>query len=124
MGGRPVPPTEFDARIRQGTTVWVFQKRFCSGCAAVARLLPALEARFPDLAFYPVDVDDAPDLARRLGIFGVPSLVAFHRGYEIARWVSGTPKSREGLERFLARVVQIAHALDETLAERSPDARA
>lgn len=44
--------------------------------------------------FFEVDTDQAPDLAARLGILSIPTLVFFHKGKEIGRTVGSTTKAK------------------------------
>lgn len=107
--------TQFEQAIREGTSVFVFKKPFCAPCRQLEQFLPALKVKYAAIRFYDVDAALSPALAERLDVFGVPSLIAFHRGREIARYASRLPKPREEVERFLNRVVEIAGALDEVL---------
>lgn len=65
---------------------------WCGPCHAVA---PALEQLAVDLAgsvrVVKVNVDEAPGVSARLGVQGIPTMVLFDGGSEIARQVGALP---------------------------------
>lgn len=65
---------------------------WCGPCRAVA---PALEQLASDLAgsvrVVKVNVDDAPGISQRLGVQGIPTMVMYSGGAEIARQVGALP---------------------------------
>jgi thioredoxin 2 len=65
---------------------------WCGPCRAVA---PALEALAVDLAgslrIVKVNVDEAPQVSARLGVQGIPTMLLFRDGAEIARQVGALP---------------------------------
>ncbi|MNC63683.1 Thioredoxin-like protein YtpP [compost metagenome] len=63
------------------------------------------------LDFVHVDRDDLPDLCSELNILGIPSFIVFRDGQEITRFVSKLRKTREEIEEFLDRSLQVAGAL-------------
>lgn len=77
---------------------------WCGPCKAVA---PALEQLAVDLAgtlrVVKVNVDDAPEVSARLGVQGIPTMVLFDDGVEIARQVGALPGPaiRQWVEREL-----------------------
>jgi len=65
---------------------------WCGPCRAVAPALEALSReRAGSLRVVKVNVDDAPDVSARLGVQGIPTMVLFHRGAEVARQVGALP---------------------------------
>lgn len=78
---------------------------WCGPCKAVA---PALEQLARDLAgtlrVVKVNVDHAPDVSARLGVQGIPTMVLYDGGVEIARQVGALPGPaiRERVDRELA----------------------
>ena len=89
-----VPAAEFDDVISRSTLpvlvdLWA---PWCGPCRAVA---PALEQLSVDLAgslrVVKVNVDESPGVSARLGVQGIPTMVLFSRGKEVARQVGALP---------------------------------
>jgi len=114
----PVTLDAFQKKIQEGTSIWLFTTKLCPDCRRLKVFFPELITSYPHFYYEEVDAEESSELAQRLGIYGVPSMVAFHRGLEIARYASRLPKPREQVEQFLKRVHQIATALDETITEK------
>jgi thioredoxin len=53
---------------------------WCAPCRAFAPIYDRVAAKHPDVTFAKVNVDEEPQLARALGIRGIPTLVAFRDG--------------------------------------------
>ena len=68
--------------IQAPTPVLVdFYAPWCGPCRMVAPLLEALAETYAgQIQFVKVNVDDAPEVAARYHITGVPTLMAFHNG--------------------------------------------
>jgi len=79
-----------------------FTATWCGPCKALAPVVEKLAAssggRFK---VGKVDIDDAPETARRYGIRGAPTLVVFKGGKETARHIGVTTEKR--LLELLAR---------------------
>jgi thioredoxin 2 len=77
---------------------------WCGPCRVVS---PILERLAHDMAgrlkLVKVNVDAAPDLARRFGVQGIPTLLVFHKGAETSRQVGAAPEHalRSWLEQAL-----------------------
>lgn len=68
---------------------------WCPPCKA---LLPVVE-RIADesvgqVRVGKIDVDDSPEVARRLGVRGTPTVVVFKHGQEVARQLGATSRDR------------------------------
>lgn len=71
-------------------------------CRLVAPILQQLAAdRAGQLKIVKVNVDDAPELSARLAVLGIPTMLLFHHGREVARQVGALPAA--ALEEWLHR---------------------
>ncbi|TDF98896.1 thioredoxin family protein [Paenibacillus piri] len=103
----------FDQKIA-GTkpTVAVFKATWCKDCHFIEPFMPAVEEAYRDrLDFIQLDRDEVPDLCEKLNILGIPSFIAFREGQELVRFVSKLRKTREEIEQFLDRALEVADAL-------------
>jgi thioredoxin 1 len=72
-----------------------FYATWCPPCRQIEPVLTELAAEEADrLAVLRVDVDEQPELARRHGVLGMPSLLLFVGGVERLRLVGTRPKRR------------------------------
>ena len=74
-------------RIAEGTKTVVadFTADWCSPCRAIAPELDILETRYADVEFVKVDADANAELVNELGILGLPTVIRFSGGEEVAR---------------------------------------
>ena len=78
----------FDAAISAAPLAVVdFYATWCGPCKMLAPILESVEKETEGVAFFRVDVDEAPDTARRFGIMSIPTLVFLKDGEEVARTV-------------------------------------
>ena len=83
-----MPEQNFDQITAQNPfTVVDFFATWCGPCKMLAPILSEVEKETADVAFVRVDVDQAPDLARRFGIMSIPTLVFLKNGEEVGRSV-------------------------------------
>jgi thioredoxin-like negative regulator of GroEL len=103
----------FQEQIAQAKpTIAVFKTTWCKDCHFIDPFMPEVEQAYSDkLTFVHVDRDDLPDLCEQLNILGIPSFIAFREGKELIRFVSKLRKSREEIEQFLDRAVEVAQAI-------------
>ncbi|MFD2613731.1 thioredoxin family protein [Paenibacillus gansuensis] len=95
-------------------TIAVFKTTWCPDCHFIDPFMPELEASYGDrLNFIHVDRDDMPELCEELNILGIPSFIAFKEGKELIRFVSKLRKSREEIEQFLDRSLEVAAAVSK-----------
>ena len=74
--------------------------------------MPDVEQKYDGVIdFIEIDRDDLPDLCSELNILGIPSFIAFREGKELIRFVSKLRKSREEIEQFLDRALEVSAAL-------------
>ncbi|MNC67520.1 Thioredoxin-like protein YtpP [compost metagenome] len=70
--------------------------------------MPDVEGEFAkDLNLIEVDVDHVGTVSEEQKILGIPSFVAYADGEELTRYVNKLRKSREEIEQFLQRAVEV-----------------
>jgi len=93
-------------------TVAVFKTTWCPDCHFLDPFIGDVEAAYADrLTMAEIDRDELPDLCGELNILGIPSFVAFRGGQEVVRFVSKLRKTRDEIEGFLDRAVEVSAAL-------------
>ncbi|RKP56132.1 thioredoxin [Cohnella endophytica] len=96
----------------EGLTVAVFKTTWCADCHFMEPFIADVESAYADkLTMVEIDRDDLPDLCSELNILGIPSFIAFRQGKELVRFVSKLRKTREEIEQFLDRAVEVSGAL-------------
>ncbi|WP_183597318.1 thioredoxin family protein [Paenibacillus phyllosphaerae] len=101
-----------EAVAQEGLSVVVFKTTWCADCHFIDPFMPDVEAKYEGkIKFYQIDRDDLPDLCSELNILGIPSFIAFRNGNEVVRFVSKLRKTRDEIEQFLERALQVAAAL-------------
>lgn len=97
---------------KEGLTVAIFKTTWCKDCHYIEPFIADVEAAYADkLTMVEIDRDDMADLCSELNILGIPSFIAFKQGQELVRFVNKLRKSREDIEQFLDRAVEVAHAI-------------
>lgn len=85
---------QFDRDVATSPTPVVvdFYAPWCGPCRMLAPVVQALAQKYAGRArFVKVNVDDAPELAERFGISGVPTLLFVRDGEEVDRVVGFAP---------------------------------
>ncbi|WP_239618700.1 thioredoxin family protein [Cohnella mopanensis] len=93
-------------------TVAIFKTTWCKDCHFIDPFIADVEAAYADrLTMIELDRDDLEALCSELNILGIPSFIAFRKGQELVRFVSKLRKTREEIEQFLDRAVEVSRAL-------------
>lgn len=104
---------QYQEQISQsGVTIAIFKTTWCKDCHYIDPFMPAVEQAYEGrITFIELDRDEFPDLCEQLNILGIPSFIAFRGGQELVRFVSKLRKTREEIEQFLDRALEVANAL-------------
>jgi thiol-disulfide isomerase/thioredoxin len=92
---------EFDTMKNSGKHIFMFSADWCPDCRVIEPVLPEIEENNSEYTFVYVDRDEFIDLCADLGVFGIPSFVAFEDGKELGRFVSKDRKTKEQIEEFI-----------------------
>lgn len=106
---------EFRAAVKEDKpTVAVFKTTWCKDCHYLDLFFDDVVSQYADrLNFIHIDRDQLPDLCAELNILGIPSFIVFARGKELVRFVSKLRKTREEVEHFFDRALEVAGAMAE-----------
>jgi len=104
---RPIAVSDANfEKVTTDTTVPVvvdFYADWCGPCKIMAPLLDdAARRRAGAMLFVKLDTDRNPVTGQRFGIRGIPTLIAFRSGKEVARRVGAVPPAE--LEAFLSAI--------------------
>ncbi|SDF14035.1 Thiol-disulfide isomerase or thioredoxin [Fontibacillus panacisegetis] len=110
---------EFNVSIQSSNLiVAVFKADWCGDCKYIDPFMPEVEEKYSDrLTLIEVDVDKVGDVSQEQNILGIPSFVAYADGRELVRFVNKLRKTREEIEDFLNKALDVYHTLHDT-AER------
>lgn len=87
--------TDFAAAIDTGKPVLIdFHAEWCGPCKQIAPSIAAIAAEHPEYTVVKVDVDQAPAIAQKYGIRGVPTLVVLNNtGTPVSQTTGAKPKA-------------------------------
>lgn len=81
-----VDASEFDGKVARAPTAVVdFYQESCAPCRALEPRLERIAGEFPDVPTYRVDIDKDLEVARRLRVKSLPTLLLMRNGAESAR---------------------------------------
>ena len=78
-----------------------FWAPWCGPCRAIDPHLKAISNTNKDVTITKLNVDDNKELSEKFNITGIPCMIIFKDGKEVARLVGGAPK--EKIEEFIAK---------------------
>jgi len=91
-----------------GLTIAVFKATWCKDCHFIDPFMPDVEQQYAGkVTFIEIDRDEQLELCERLTILGIPSFIAFYQGKELVRFVSKLRKTRDEIERFINRAIEV-----------------
>ena len=71
-----------------------FYASWCGPCRMLSPTICAIASEREDIVVGKINVDDEPELARRFGIYSIPTVVVMKDGEEIERVVGLRPKEQ------------------------------
>lgn len=86
---------------KPGKKMLFFSADWCSDCRFIKPAMPEIEKDFPDYEFVAVDRDKNLEVAQDMGVFGIPSFIAFNDGKEVGRFVNKDRKTKQQVEDFI-----------------------
>lgn len=95
---------EFKNAIREGVTLMDFNAPWCAPCHSQEPIIEKLAGKFQGKAhIVAMNVDENQDVAMKLGIQGIPTLIIFKNSKEVQRFVGLQPEAilSEALEKLL-----------------------
>jgi thioredoxin 1 len=107
MGIDKIAEADFHAAVEQSEQPVVvdFFATWCGPCRVIAPILDELSTAFEgQVKFVKVDIDEAPGVAEKFAITGVPTLLVVKNGEEADRKVGAHPKP--ALEAWVANHVR------------------
>ena len=101
-----------DAIAKEQLTIIVFKTTWCGDCHFIDPFMPEVEEHYKEsVEFFEIDRDELPDLCSELNILGIPSFIAFKNGKELIRFVSKLRKTRDEIEQFVNRAIEVGKPL-------------
>ncbi|MFD1319282.1 thioredoxin family protein [Loigolactobacillus zhaoyuanensis] len=80
--------------VRSGTVLIDFWAAWCVPCQKMTPILLACEQALPQLSVGRLNVDDYPQLTKKLQVQGLPTLLLFQHGEPVARVSGFQPQDR------------------------------
>lgn len=87
MSNLPDVAKNFDEFVGDGLTVVDFWATWCGPCRMLAPVLDDVAESISEVKFGKVDVDNAPELAKRFQVMSIPNVCIFKNGELVDRIV-------------------------------------
>ena len=95
---------EFETAINRGVTLMDFNAPWCAPCHSQEPIIEKLAGQFQGKAsIVAMNVDENQEVAMKLGIYGIPTIIIFKNSKEVQRFVGLQPEAAlsEALEKLL-----------------------
>ena len=94
MSAIQIRQNNFDEEVMKSekTVLLDFWASWCGPCRMVSPIIDEIAAQRPDVLVGKVNVDEQPELAVKLGVMSIPTLVVIHGGKVVNRAVGARPK--------------------------------
>ena len=113
MSAKRSAQTKFTRSIATGITLVDFNASWCQPCRKQAAVIKALTKEIPKaVRIRMLNIDRFPDVALRLGIQSIPTILIYKDGKEIHRFIG--LQSRRVLENALKKMLPAFPAGDQT----------
>ena len=101
---KKVNQKEFNETIKSGAVLVDFSAAWCGPCKMIAPVLEQLSKEYEGkVKIITVDVDEENDLAMKLSIMSIPTLMLFKNGENVGQVVGF--QSKPMLEKFIQRAL-------------------
>ncbi|MCF6408821.1 thioredoxin family protein [Pseudalkalibacillus salsuginis] len=95
---------DWNAAIQSDHAIIMFSAVWCPDCVIVQPIMREIEEEYDEFDYFYVDRDEHIELCQELGIFGIPSFLAYRNGKEVGRYVDKQRKTKEQIEDFLQSI--------------------
>lgn len=94
MSLQTINETTFRSSIREtGVTLVEFGAKWCPPCKTLLPILEDLQSEEADRSsILQVDCDESPEIAAEFGIMSMPTVIVFHNGEPVDKFVGLRPK--------------------------------
>lgn len=98
---KKISEAEFKDAVKEGISVVDFSATWCGPCQMLAPVLEKVSEGFEGkVKFFAVDVDEAEEICKELGIMSVPAVFLFKNGESISSSIGLKPK--EAIEAWIS----------------------
>ena len=94
---------EFRTAIEGDALVVIdYSARWCGPCKVIAPYYESLAATYPEVLFYKVDVDDAPEIAKDQKVRAMPTFGFYRKGEQLGVVIGANKSALDDQLRALA----------------------